>query len=397
MSRTAAVGYWKLTPLVVSAMAAVVIFRLHELYPPILFLRPALVLTFAGMLAIFVKTQGRVLEELTQNRILQLVLLQAFWAGLTIPTSVWRGGSFVAWQLMVINSIMVAAVLFVPPTLAGFAAIRRAFLVSAGVLSIALFTIGRMVADDRWSVSFSLDPNDLAAVLAMVAPIALGAAFVRRGTKYRVLYLAAFALYLAAIVRTGSRGGTLALLTGLLVYFVYQPGTRKFAFMAAAVPLLIGGWALGPQSYRDKLTALAGGESDYNQTDYGGRVQTWKRGMKYVARNPVFGVGIGNFQTQEGTEMKEAGISGSWTNAHNAYIQAAAELGIPGFLILAALCATAIRMAHGIAIGPDKDASLVAGMLGYMVAAFFLSHAYAYHLFGLLALIALRARVRERT
>jgi hypothetical protein len=36
-------------------------------------------------------------------------------------------------------------------------------------------------------------------------------------------------------------------------------------------------------------------------------------------------------------------------------------------------------------------------MLGYMVAAFFLSHAYAYHLFGLLALIALRARVRERT
>lgn len=380
-------------PLVVSLMAAILIFRLHELVPPLQAIRPALLVTGVGTFFILSRTKPQALQEVAETPLLRLVLLQAGWALLTIPTSIWRGGSVQAWQTMLLNTILVAAILCVPPTPKSYRFVRNAFLGCAAVLAVALFAVGKLVAEDRFSVSYSLDPNDLAALFAMCVPFALGMAFSSdTPAKQRALGLLAAGLYLAAITRTGSRGGTVAVLVGLAVLFLYLPGRRKFTLAALGVPLLVGAFLFGPDSYRAKLRSLAQGQEDYNQTVYQGRVQVWKRGLRYVAQNPVLGVGMGNFTVQEGETMQAEGVRGSWTTAHNSYLQVAAELGVLGFAVLLAMLLTSLRIGHRAARGPARDAAIVAGVSGYMVAAFFLSHAYAYHLFGLLALVGLYSR-----
>jgi O-antigen ligase len=379
--------------LVLTLMAAVLVFRLHEVYPPLSAIRPALLFTFAGVGYLLVRSRPDVFTDVARDPIFRLVMLLLAWAALTIPTAIWKGGSVTAWQSLMLNTVLVAAALCVPPSEAAYTKLRNAFLGFATILGLALFSIGQMVADDRFSVSYSLDPNDLAAVFAMCVPFALAITFSSTApAARRFVALAVSGLLIAGVTRTGSRGGTLAVLGAVATLFVYLPAKRKVLLSATMIPLLIGGFVLGPQTYRDKIIGLAAGEEDYNQTTYGGRIRVWQRGMGYVAKKPILGLGVGNFTTQEGEVMKESGISGHWMTAHNTYVQAAAELGIPGFLILLVLLGTALRLAHRTAKGPVADVAPVAGMIGFMVAAFFLSHAYAYHFYGLLALVALRAR-----
>ncbi len=390
-------GFAPRATIVVTLMAAVLVFRLHEVYPPLSAIRPALVGTLAGVAYLLVRSRPAVFSDVAADPIFRLVALMLMWAACTIPTAIWIGGSVTAWQSLMLNTVLVAATLCVPPTDSAYRWLRNAFLAFAAVLGVALFTLGKMVADDRYSVSYSLDPNDLAAVFAMCVPFSLAITFSSKARViHRVLALAIAGLLIAGVTRTGSRGGTLAVLGALVTLFVYLPTNRKALLSATVLPLLIGGFVLGPQSYRNKIMGLAAGEEDYNQTQYGGRIQVWKRGMGYVASNPILGLGVGNFTTQEGEVMKESGIPGHWMTAHNTYVQTAAELGIPGFVILLALLGTALRLAHRTAKSAVEDVAPVAGMIGFMVAAFFLSHAYAYHFFGLLALVALRARTADR-
>jgi len=397
ISRAAVSGFAPRATLVVTLMAAVLVFRLHEVYPPLSAVRPALVLTIAGVGYLLVRTRPAVFSEVAADPMFRLVILLLAWAACTIPTSIWKGGSLAAWQSLMLNTVLVGATLCIPPTEAAYRFLRNAFLTFATVLGVALFSLGKMVADDRYSVSYSLDPNDLAAVFAMCVPFALGIVFARKARFiHRVIALAVAGLLIAGVTRTGSRGGTLAVLGALVTLFIYLPTNRKTLLSATVIPLLIGGFVLGPQSYRDKIAGLAAGEQDYNQTTYGGRIQVWQRGMGYVVSNPLLGLGVGNFTTQEGEVMKESGIPGHWMTAHNTYVQTAAELGIPGLLILLTVLGTALRLGHRTARSLLEDAAPVSGMIGFMVAAFFLSHAYAYHFFGLLALIALRARTASR-
>jgi O-antigen ligase len=387
-------GFAPRATLVVTLMAAVLVFRLHEVYPPLSAVRPALTFTAVGVLYLLARTRPSVFGELLSDPVFRLVTLLLVWAACTVPTSIWKGGSITAWQSLMLNTVLVGATLCVPPTETAYRVLRNAYLAFAAVLGIALFTIGQMVAEDRYSVSYSLDPNDLASVFAMCVPFALAITFSKAATTtQRLATLAITGLLIAGVTRTGSRGGTLAVLGALATLFMYLPSRRKAVLAATIIPILVGGFLLGPQSYRDKILGLAAGEEDYNQTTYGGRIQVWKRGMGYVASNPVLGLGVGNFTTQEGEVMKESGIGGHWMTAHNTYVQAAAELGIPGFVLLLTLMGTALRLAHRTARSSLEDAAPVAGMIGFMVAAFFLSHAYAYHFYGLLALVGLRSRV----
>jgi O-antigen ligase len=82
---------------------------------------------------------------------------------------------------------------------------------------------------------------------------------------------------------------------------------------------------------------------DYNWTVPGGRKEIWLRGLGYMKSYPLFGLGIGNFGRAEGTisdrarnwHPGEAGIK--WTAPHNSFVEAGAELGIPGLVLWSSL------------------------------------------------------------
>jgi O-antigen ligase len=98
-----------------------------------------------------------------------------------------------------------------------------------------------------------------------------------------------------------------------------------------------------------------------------------------------------------------------WGAAHNTYVQAGAELGFPGLLLLLGMIATAfmslqraarraLRASPGGSEVSRLAQSLMAAIVGFAVGAFFLSLAYADMLYMLIALtIALAKCARADT
>jgi O-antigen ligase len=83
-------------------------------------------------------------------------------------------------------------------------------------------------------------------------------------------------------------------------------------------------------------------KEDYNYTAWDGRKAVAERSIGYITQYPVFGLGINNFARAECTispKIAALKINGPirCVPTHNSYLQAAAELGIPGFLIWVSL------------------------------------------------------------
>jgi O-antigen ligase len=149
--------------------------------------------------------------------------------------------------------------------------------------------------------------------------------------------------------------------------------------------------------------------ADYNMTDDAGRVKIWKRGIGYMLERPVFGVGMGNFQTAEGTisplaRRREHGRGVRWGAAHNTLVQAGAELGVPGVLCWIGLIATVFVSLRRVVrysaragpAGTDLSRlaqSVMAAVVGFVVGGFFLSLAYSDMLYTLAALAVALAKV----
>jgi O-antigen ligase len=130
----------------------------------------------------------------------------------------------------------------------------------------------------------------------------------------------------------------------------------------------------------------------------------WARGRAYWRANPILGVGAGNFGVAEGEFNADTGRTGKWSAAHNAYIQALAELGtFGGGLFIAMLlvgAAAAFPLWRGgspSSRGPPRlqRPELLASLAASASAAYFLSHAYFSPLYGVLALIALADRTAK--
>lgn len=167
---------------------------------------------------------------------------------------------------------------------------------------------GGLVRFDRLqAVGIFRDPNDLAQILAV------GVLFCIYGWErssrllMRLLWPALMALMLYGIYRTQSRGGLLALLAGAGALAICRLGLRRASIAGAvAIPLL--------------LVAFGGRQTDLSTADGStlSRVQLWSDALEALRGNPLLGIGPGGMEEQSGQV------------AHNSFLQAYAEWGIPG-------------------------------------------------------------------
>src|SRR5206468_9895768 len=135
----------------------------------------------------------------------------------------------------------------------------------------------------------------------------------------------------------GSRGGVLALLaTSIFIVLRYTAISfaTRLGTLAVVAIVLIG---TATDRYWEQMSTILS-DSDYNYTSETGRIQVWRRGIGYMLQHPIFGVGPGNFGAAEGTlspfaERQRFGIDVRWSAPHNSYVQAGAELGIPGLVL----------------------------------------------------------------
>jgi O-antigen ligase len=65
--------------------------------------------------------------------------------------------------------------------------------------------------------------------------------------------------------------------------------------------------------------------------------------IKVSLRNPVFGVGVGNFQVAAARSSKEDNLRALWLETHNSYTQISSEAGLPALAVFVMLIWYSLR------------------------------------------------------
>jgi O-antigen ligase len=386
--------------LIATLTTAIVGVRVHELMPLVHVLRPAALVAYGGLAYMLVTRGVSPLRAAGRDPLALLVVAYWVWAFGTAPFAIWPGLAISTSQIGIPLTVMVIIIGMVPSTRDTADTLSRRFVFSAVLLGVLAMMQGSAVSDagmSRLTTEGGLDSNDLAAVMAMALPCGIGA--VRRSTgRLRLASIGATAILVMIVIRTGSRGGTVALTAGCLLYVLGFPGWRRIGMIVAVSAGIAIGWFLAPQGFRDRITSMQSLEQDYNYTEYSGRKQVWSRARIYIRENLVKGVGAGNFPMAEGDYGEAQGIRVKWSTAHNTYLQVAAELGVVGACLFGAMMILSfvrafklwwpsLAVRHGFH-RPEYFASLVALATG----GYFLSHAYFYPVFAMFALNALASR-----
>ena len=223
------------------------------------------------------------------------------------------------------------------------------------------------------------DPNELAWVLSMGLPLAFGYWEQKRSAFRGLVVVATLGLAGTCTIMTQSRGGQMAMLATVGVYFVRRYRARGLITgLVLGLPVLLLGGRSGE-----------GAESSSQE-----RLECWSEALSMFRESPLLGVGAGQF-TEHHT-----------LTAHNSFLLTIAELGPLGLALwtLAIYFAFKITVRIQVELADREDAvearvwamALLASMAGLTVSAFFLSIAYHMALWLYLALpAALYAAVRR--
>jgi O-antigen ligase len=172
------------------------------------------------------------------------------------------------------------------------------------------------------------DPNAVAMTLALGLPMAWHLGMTHRRPLLRWICRAYLPIGLFALALTGSRGGLLAAMVGLLIVPLtmtkLSPG--KVA-IAIALLSLSGALAVAyvPQTVVQRLATTGSSVQDLSM---GGRLEIWKAGMQAFAHRPIVGYGAGAFKLAAAPY-----INGEPRVAHNSFLTVLVEQGLVGFLL----------------------------------------------------------------
>ncbi len=241
------------------------------------------------------------------------------------------------------------------------------------------------------------DPNDLAYFLVAAIPLL---SLAGRTLRRRITVALGGAVLVAGAMATFSRGGGLGLTAavGWLALRRVLPW-RALVASAAVVALLGLGTLLfaGPGIERavQEKTFIAASNVDTREL-------RWQAAARMVAEHPLSGVGPGGFREAYAAESRNAEINEQTPVAHNMYLEVAAELGLPGFALFAAVIGLAavssertVRLAAPSSPARTEAVAIQASLLAVLVTSTFLSEQYYLPLWSLAAL-AVAAEIRVR-
>ncbi len=211
--------------------------------------------------------------------------------------------------------------------------------------------IWRLVGiDDTYS-----DPNTFAATTLFMLPFTWELLQLSRKLRWKVFFLLHLALSVVVVLKTGSRGGLIALLlfAGWAV-FRSRRRSRTLVVMLIAGSVIVA--TLSAQLVMRYETILHP-ELNRSATESAeGRIAGLKRGYALFLRRPLTGIGPGCFTVADEFYSRLPGIPG--LQAHNLLGQALGETGLAGLLsflvFLGALLARAISLARRYRAGPRR-------------------------------------------
>lgn len=238
------------------------------------------------------------------------------------------------------------------------------------------------------------NPNEMALHLVTMLPVAAALAVGSRGFLKKTLYGAAAAVMVAGTVVTYSRGGFLAMAAGFMVLAWTLGRKNRFAVLTIALGLTILLLIVAPGGYGARILSIYDRRLDaFGSAD--ARQQLLISSIIVALRNPLFGIGMGNFVF----------VSARSLEAHNAYTQVASEMGMGGFVVYALYVLTPLRRMFAVARESFEArrtsrhyylaVGLAASLVGYMVASFFGSFAYYWNIYYLVGYAVCLRRLYE--
>ncbi len=233
------------------------------------------------------------------------------------------------------------------------------------------------------------NPNDMALHLVTMLPIAFCLAFAARSFSLKTIFLLIAALFIAGIIVTFSRGAFLGLLVSSMI-LAWKLG-KKYRFKIFVGLLLISLLfiLLAPSNYFLRLFSIFAPELDpVGSADQ--RRGLFLRSLYVTARNP-WGIGIGNSAIMNDYNLE-------W---HNTYMQIASELGILALLIYLIFLISPLKRLSAVEKIQEEESDwfyylsvgLQASIIAYMVSSFFVSVAYNWYVYYLIAYAVVLRRV----
>lgn len=240
--------------------------------------------------------------------------------------------------------------------------------------------------------------NELGGALLYSTPLMLALALAprtgARGLGLRILSAVIAAFLAFAIALTQSRSAWAGLVVGALCVVALcwpkQVGALTALVLAGLAGLLVFcraailSWLIGVWGYAAQMPLLDPG-------NWTGRLDLWRRTLSYLFASPWLGGGWGTFRLLPSPEGPHAGSPyGSafdlgTAHAHNVYLQAAFDFGVPGLVAYLALIVLALGVCWRV-YRRSRDGLLRALAIGA------LASLVAYHIYGLGDVVALGAK-----
>jgi O-antigen ligase len=174
----------------------------------------------------------------------------------------------------------------------------------------------------------SADPNAVAMTLALALPMAWYLGMIYRQPLLRWICRGYLPVGLLGLALTGSRGGLVAAVVGLLIVPLTMTSLSP-GRLATAIALLALSGALAVAYVPETIVQrFATTRSSVEDLSLGGRFEVWKAGMHAFAYRPLTGYGAGAFK-----RAASPWLSGEPRVAHNSFVSILVEQGIIGFLL----------------------------------------------------------------
>ncbi len=246
------------------------------------------------------------------------------------------------------------------------------------------------------------EANYLAATLVLALPLAFHKIGSRKMWE-RLAGIALVPLLMVGVILTGSRSGTLGMATvlGLLAWRF----RRRRLSMAVLVVIVALAVVAAPAHYWSRTSTIV----DYQEERAAeSRIQLWNAGLRMFMDYPLTGVGQGNFIwiSPKYTHNYYRIWTGQGYVAHNIFIQFLAEGGLQAllaFLVFLGLTFRGLRRARRrLPEGETADDlrgvswAVEIGLIGFLVAGFFLSSAHLDIFYWILALGPVTAVLTNR-
>jgi putative inorganic carbon (HCO3(-)) transporter len=242
------------------------------------------------------------------------------------------------------------------------------------------------------STGFFGNAGDFGVAMCVVAPLAFYLVKTVKSKALKVGGIIFFSGFVFSILKCGSRGATLGLF--VMAFFFWLRTSKKFQGGVLIVLFIIGFWASAPDVWKKRFVSVVDYQQDVTASQ---RLRLWEAGLRMTIDNPLLGVGINNFNTNYAVRYHATGEEGLRWAPHNIFVQAVSELGVLGLLILLLAMFLVFKRNHEtrrlyLQNNLKNDwitnfaHALDLSLIGYIVSGFFLTVLYYPHLYIIMTL-----------